>query len=133
MSQQIFVNLAVKDLPRSIAFWKSIGYSFNPRFSDDTAACLIFSETNFAMLLTHEKFKSFAPREICDTQKQNEVMIALSCESKAAVAEKMQRALGAGAKRHGEAKDYGFMVYESFFDLDGHIWELMYMDPSQEK
>lgn len=130
MATQIFVNMAVKDLPRSMAFWKALGYSFNPQFTDETAACLVFSENVYAMLLTHAKFKDFSPNPICDTSKHTEVLLALSCESKADVAERMKKALDAGARRFSEPKDYGFMVQDSFQDLDGHVWELFHMDPA---
>jgi predicted lactoylglutathione lyase len=130
MATQIFVNMAVKDLPRSMAFWKALGYSFNAQFTDETAACLVFSENVYAMLLTHAKFKDFSPNPICDTSKHTEVLLALSCESKAEVAEKMKKALDAGARRFSEPKDYGFMVQDSFQDLDGHVWELFHMDPA---
>jgi predicted lactoylglutathione lyase len=130
MATQIFVNMAVKDLPRSMAFWKALGYSFNAQFTDETAACLVFSENVYAMLLTHAKFKDFSPNPICDTSKHTEVLLALSCESKTEVAEKMKKALDAGARRFSEPKDYGFMVQDSFQDLDGHVWELFHMDPA---
>jgi predicted lactoylglutathione lyase len=130
MSTKIFVNVAVKDLKRSMEFWKAVGYSFNPHFTDDTAACLVFGDDAYAMLLTHDKFREFSPNPICDTSKYTEVLIALSCESKEDVAEKAKRALAAGAKRFTEPKDYGFMVQDSFQDPDGHVWELIYMDPS---
>ncbi|WP_141731362.1 VOC family protein [Oligoflexus tunisiensis] len=130
MSTKMFVNLAVKDLKRSMAFWESLGYHFNPQFSDETAACLVFGDDAYAMLLTHEKFRGFSPNAICDTSKQTEVLVALSCESKEDVAEKVKRALAGGAKRYTEPKDYGFMVQDSFQDLDGHVWELFYMDPN---
>lgn len=128
MGSKIFVNLAVKDLPRSIAFWKSVGYSFNAQFTDDTAACLVFGDDAYAMLLTHAKFKEFSPNPVCDTSKNTEVLVALSCESKADVVEKTKKALAAGARRFSEPKDYGFMYQDSFQDFDGHVWELFYMD-----
>jgi predicted lactoylglutathione lyase len=130
MSTKIFVNLAVKDLKRAMDFWKAVGYSFNPQFTDDTAACLVFGDDAYAMLLIHEKFREFSPNPICDTSKHTEALIALSCESKDDVAEKMKRVLAAGGKRFTEPKDYGFMVQDSFQDLDGHVWELFYMDPN---
>jgi predicted lactoylglutathione lyase len=130
MAKQIFVNIPVKDLARSMSFWKSVGYSFNPQFTDETSACLVFSENIYAMLLTHEKFKEFSPNPICDTSKHTEVLLALSCESKAEVIGTMEKALAAGARRFSEPKDYGFMLQDSFQDLDGHVWEIFHMDPT---
>lgn len=130
MATKIFVNIAVKDLPRSMTFWKALGYSFNQQFSDETAACLVFSEDVYAMLLTHAKFKDFSPNPICDTSKHTEVLLALSCESKTDVTDKMNKALAAGARRYSEPKDHGFMYQDGFQDLDGHVWELFYMDPT---
>ncbi len=130
MSNKMFVNVAVKDLPRSIAFWKALGYKFNQQFTDDTAACLVFSEENYAMLLTHAKFKEFSPNPICDTSKYSEMAVALSCDSKAEVIEKVNKALELGARRFSEPKDYGFMLQDGFQDLDGHVWEFFYMDPN---
>lgn len=129
MATKIFVNIAVKDLQKSMTFWKALGYSFNQQFTDETAACLVFSEDIYAMLLTHAKFKEFSPNPICDTSKNNEVLLCLSCESKADLADKMRRALDAGARRFAEPKDYGFMIQDSFLDPDGHVWELVYMNP----
>lgn len=127
---KIFVNLPVKDLKKSMSFWKALGYSFNAQFSDDTAACLVFSDDIYAMLLTHEKFKSFAPNPISDAHKSNEVLLCLGCDSKDEVSDKVRRALDAGGKRFSEPKDHGFMIQDAFQDPDGHVWELVYMDPS---
>jgi predicted lactoylglutathione lyase len=128
MGSKIFVNIAVKDLPRSIAFWKSIGYSFNTQFTDDTAACLVFGDEAYAMLLTHAKFKEFSPNPICDTSKNTEALVALSCDSRQDVMEKVKKGLTAGARRYSEPKDFGFMYQDGFQDLDGHVWEFFYMD-----
>jgi uncharacterized protein len=130
MATKIFVNIAVKDLPRSMAFWKSLGYSFNEQFTDDTAASLVFSDNVYAMLLTHDKFKEFSPNPICDTSKHTEVLLALSFDSREEVMNKVKKALAAGARRYSEPKDHGFMYQDGFQDLDGHVWELFYMDPS---
>ena len=130
MSTQIFVNLPVKDLPKSIEFFQALGYTFNPQFTDANAACLVISEHIFAMLLTLPMFQGFTPKAICDTAKSTEVLIALSCESRAKVQELTRKAFTAGATPHTEPKDHGFMYQHSFQDLDGHIWELFHMEPN---
>lgn len=130
MATKIFVNLAVKDLPKSIEFFSQLGYSFNQQFTDDTAACMVISEDIYAMLLTHEKFSQFTPKQIADATKTTEVLTCLSCESKEAVNDMVNKALAAGATETREPQDYGFMFGRSFNDLDGHIWEIMWMDPS---
>ncbi|MCX5390592.1 VOC family protein [Streptomyces sp. NBC_00094] len=130
--QMIFVNLPVKDLDASKAFFEKLGYSFNPQFSDDTAGCLVISDTIFAMLLTEEKFKTFtAPgKEISDATKATEVLVTLSAESREKVDELADAALAAGAGPAKEPMDMGFMYGRSFTDLDGHHWELFWMDPA---
>lgn len=130
MAKKIFVNFPVRDLKKSIELFEAIGYKVNPHFSDDTAACLVISEDIYAMLLTHPKFKDFTPHAIADANKSTEVIIALSCDSKEEVGTIIKKALAAGATRYTEPKDYGFMIQDSFKDLDGHIWEYVYMDPS---
>ncbi len=129
MATQIFVNLPVKDLNKSMAFFKSIGYSFNPQFTDETAACLVISNEIYAMLLTHEKFKEFTTKEIVDATKSTEVLIALSTESKAEVNAMLDKVIKAGGKEFRQPMDYGFMFSRSFEDLDGHVWEILWMDP----
>ncbi|MFF8604787.1 VOC family protein [Streptomyces sp. NPDC015346] len=132
MTQMIFVNLPVKDLETSKTFWSKLGYSFNPQFSDDTAACLVISDTIFAMLLTEAKFKEFTKpgKEIADATKTTEVLIALSAESREKVDELADGALAAGGSAAKEPLDYGTMYGRSFTDPDGHHWEVMWMDPS---
>ncbi|MFC8276478.1 VOC family protein [Streptomyces sp. NPDC057271] len=132
MNQMIFVNLPVKDLEASKAFWSKLGYSFNPQFSDETAACMIISDTIFAMLLTEPKFKEFtAPgKEIADATRTSEVLLALSAESREKVDELADGALAAGGSPAKEPLDYGTMYGRSFTDPDGHHWEVMWMDPS---
>jgi predicted lactoylglutathione lyase len=130
MATKIFVNLPVKDLNKSVTFFKSIGYTFNQQFTDETATCMIISEDIYVMLLTHPKFKEFTPNAICDAKQSTEVITCLSCENKDQVAAIVKKALAAGAKRYAEPKDHGFMVQDGFQDPDGHIWEYMYMDPS---
>jgi len=131
MPKMIFVNLPVSDLPRSVAFYEAIGAVKNPQFSDDTAACMVFSETIFAMLLTHEKFKQFSPRPISDAKATSEVLICVSEESREAVDAVVEKAIAAGGTADiGPKQDYGFMYGRSFDDPDGHIWEVMWMDPA---
>jgi len=124
------VNLAVKDLNKSIEFFTRLGYTFNPQFTNETATCMIVSEDIFVMLLTHEKFKTFTPKNICDATKSTEVLVCLSCESRAAVDELVRKAVAAGGTTYNQPQDHGFMYGHGFQDLDGHIWELIYMEPS---
>lgn len=129
MATNIFVNLPVKDLKASIEFFTKLGYTFNQQFTDETATCMIISEDIYAMLLTHEKFKSFTPKEICDATKSTEVLIALSCESREAVDELVRKAVAAGGTTYNKPQDHGFMYAHGYQDLDGHIWEILWMDP----
>jgi predicted lactoylglutathione lyase len=128
MPTQIFVNLPVKDLKKSIAFFTKLGYTFNPNFTDDNATCMIISETIYAMLLVEPFFKTFTKKEICDTSKNIESILALSCDSRAAVDDLAQKAEEAGARIPKPADDQGFMYTRSFEDPDGHLWEIFYMD-----
>jgi uncharacterized protein len=130
MNRNIFVNLPVKDLDKSKAYFAKLGYTFNPQFTDETAACMVISDTIYAMLITHARFSDFTSKAIADSQKTTEVLIALSCESKEEVAKIADAAMAAGATQAKEPQDYGFMVVRSVNDLDGHIWEYMWMDPA---
>ena len=130
MNRKIFVNLPVKDLAQSMTFFGALGFTFNPQFTDETAACMIISEDIYAMLLTHEKFAGFTPNRICDARQSTEVLICLTCESRAAVGDLVARAVAAGGREYAAAQDHGFMLQHGFQDPDGHIWELVYMDPS---
>jgi hypothetical protein len=130
MSTKIFVNLPVKDLNRSIDFFTGLGFTFNPQFTDETATCMVVSEDIFVMLLTHDKFKTFTPKEICDATKSTEVLVCLSLESRERVGEMVRKAVTAGGSTYNDPKDHGFMYAHGFQDLDGHIWELIYMEPS---
>ena len=133
MSRQICLNLPVADLPKSVAFFGALGFSPNPQFPDDTAACIVISETILVMLLTHPKFTAFAPKPMCDTSQVVEVLLCLSCESRAEVEEMAAKAVAAGAT-NAEAADYGFMYQHSFADPDGHCWALNYMSaPPQQQ
>jgi predicted lactoylglutathione lyase len=130
MVSKIFVNLPVKDLRKSIAFFEKVGFSFNPQFTDETAACMVMSDDIYAMLLTHPKIAEFTTKAIADAHSTTEVLVALAVESRAKVDELAGRALAAGGKENYPAKDYGFMFTRSFEDPDGHIWEVFWMDPS---
>jgi uncharacterized protein len=129
MPAQIYVNLPAKNLNQSIKFFTQLGYTFNPQFTDDTATCMIVSEDIFVMLLTEAKFKTFTPKAICDATKSTEVLICLSCESRANVDEMVRKAVVARGTTYNEPQDHGFMYAHGFQDLDGHIWELIYMEP----
>lgn len=129
MSRKIFVNLPVKNLKQSIDFFTKLGFSFNPQFTDETATCMIVSDDIFVMLLTHNKFKSFTPNAICDATKSTEVLVCLSGESRTAVDAIVSKAIAAGGNTYSEPQDHGFMYAHGFQDLDGHIWEIVYMEP----
>ncbi|MBD0287378.1 MAG: VOC family protein, partial [Flavisolibacter sp.] len=130
MATKIFVNLPVKDLNKSIEFFTKLGFSFNPQFTDDQATCMIISENIFAMLLVEERFKDFTKKEICDATKSTEVLIALDADSREKVDELVQKAVEAGGSIYAEPQDHGWMYGHSFADLDGHQWEVLYMDES---
>jgi uncharacterized protein len=129
MATKIFVNLPVKDLNKSIEFFTKLGFSFNQQFTDETATCMIVTDDIFVMLLTEEKFKTFTPKEICDAKKYTEALVCLSTESRAKVDEMVRKAVAAGGATYNEPQDHGFMYGHGFQDLDGHIWELIYMEP----
>ena len=132
MPRMIFVNLPVTDLERSIAFYEAVGGTKNPQFSDDTAACIVFSETIHAMLLTHDKYRQFTSKPIADAHATSSVLICLSADSRDAVVAMVESAEGAGGRGDpGQKQDYGFMYGRSFEDPDGHHWEVMWMDMSQ--
>lgn len=129
MSKLIFINLPVADLARATAFYESVGATKNPQFSDETASCMVLSETIHVMLLTHDKFRTFTPKTIADARKTSEVLICLSVDSRDEVDAVLARAEAAGAVVDpGPRQDYGFMYSRSHEDLDGHIWEVMWMD-----
>ncbi|MFI8264367.1 MULTISPECIES: VOC family protein [unclassified Streptomyces] len=130
MPTMIFVNLPVKDIEAAKAFWVKLGYSFNPQFSDEQTGCLVISDTIFAMLMTEARFKDFATKEVADATKTTEVMLALSAESREQVDEVVGAALAAGATEPRPAQDLGFMYGRAFEDLDGHVWEYVWMDPA---
>ena len=132
MPTKIFVNLSVKDLNKSMAFFKSLGFSFNPQFTDENAACMVINEGSiYAMLITEPYFQTFTKKEICDATKSTEVLIALDAESREAVDEMVRRAVKAGGSLYTDPQDHGWMYGHSFADPDGHQWEVLYMDESQ--
>lgn len=130
MTTKIFVNLPVKNLDRSLEFFTQLGFTFDPQFTDETATCMIVGENIFVMLLTHDKFKTFTSKEICDTTKNTEVLVCLSVESQEKVDEMVRQAVKAGGSTYNEPQDHGFMYGHGFQDLDGHIWEIVYMESS---
>jgi len=131
--RMIFVNLPVKDLRASRAFFSALGFTFNEQFSDDTAACTVIDENIFVMLLTEPKFRNFITGEISDTARGTELITALSASSRQECDDMLEKALAAGGKPWKPAIDYGFMYGISFQDPDGHVWEFMWMDMSAEQ
>ena len=127
MNKQIFLNLPVADLPKSMAFYKALGYSYNSQFSDGTAACIVISETISVMLSTHGKFRQFTPKAICDTTQAVEVLFNLTCESRQEVDDLVAKAIAAGGTTYDKAEDFGFMYTHSFVDPDGHGWGLLHL------
>lgn len=130
MSRKIFVNLPVRDLDQSKSFFSGLGFTFNPQFTNDEAACMVISEDIFAMLVTHPKFKEFTPKDISDAAMTTEVLVCLSCDSRGEVDQLAEKALATGGKPASAPQDHGFMYGRSFQDPDGHIWELYWMDES---
>jgi len=128
--RKVFVNLAVRDLKKSMDFFSKLGFTFNPKFTDENAACMILSSEGYVMLLREPFFRSFTKREVCDTSRQNEALIALSCENRAEVDAIVTTALANGGSRAMDPQDHGFMYAWSFYDIDGHHWEVLWMDPA---
>jgi uncharacterized protein len=127
-SRQLYVNLAVDDLDRSIAFFTTLGFSFDQRFTDETATCMIVGEDAFVMLLTKSKFEEFTKKPIVDASSHTEVLIAISTASREGVDELADAALASGGSEANDPLDYGFMYSRSFQDPDGHVWEVLWMD-----
>jgi uncharacterized protein len=130
MASQIFVNLPVKDLNRSIEFFTKLGYTFNPQFTDENATCMIIGENIYAMLLVESYFRTFTDREVIDAWKGVESIVALALDSREQVDDQIAKARDAGATIPREPQDYGFMYQHAFQDPDGHLWEVFHMDPS---
>lgn len=133
MVTKIFVNLPVKDLNNTIDFFTKLGFKFNPQFTDENATCMIVGEDIFVMLLVEKFFKTFTKREICDTSKDTEVIVALSVESREKVDQMINKALESGGKESREPQDHGWMYGRSFEDINKHLWEIIYMDESAVK
>ena len=131
MATKVFINLPIKDLARSIEFFQNLGFSFNPQFTDEKAGCMIASESIFVMLLTDSYFKSFIDTEICDAHQATEVLITLDAASTAEVKQFISKAETLGGRIYAQPQDHGFMYQHGFADLDGHKWEMAYVDMSQ--
>lgn len=131
MNAQIFINLPVKDLDRSMNFYTKMGFTNNPQFSDGSAKCMVYSEAIFVMLLTHERFQTFVTKPIADVANTTAAILSLSVESVDKMNETVDNALSSGGREPAEPKDYGFMQQRSIEDLDGHNWEIFYMDMSK--
>jgi len=128
--RKLFVNLSVQNLDASKSFFAKLGFSFDPRFTDEKAACMVISEEAFVMLLTRPFFQTFLRNEVCDTRTHNEGLFALSCTSRAEVDDLVKKAIAAGGAPAMDPQDHGFMYGWSFKDLDGHHWEVVWMDPA---
>ena len=133
MTTRIFVNLPVKDLNRAVEFFTKLGFKFNPQFKDKNATCMIINEDIFVMLLVEEFFKTFTKKEICNTSKNIEAIIALSAESRENVDEMINKAIEAGGIEPRKPRDHGWMYDRAFEDIDGHLWEITYMNKSSLK
>ena len=133
MKTKIFVNLPVKDLNKTIDFFTKLGFKFNPQFTDENATCMIVGDDIFVMLLVEKFFKTFTKKEISDTSKNTEVIVALSVEGRENVDQMINKAIEAGGKESREPQDHGWMYGRSFEDIDGHLWEIIYMDESALK
>ncbi len=131
MNKQIFINLAVANLEKSVEFYTALGFTNNPQFSDDTGKCMVWSESIYVMLLTHEKFSSFATKPIAETKNNVAALFSLSMENIKAVNKMVDDGLKAGGTEPTEMKDYGFMQQRTIEDFDGHTWEIFYMDVSK--
>jgi predicted lactoylglutathione lyase len=129
MSRLIFVNVPVKDLPASQGFFRALGFDFDERFTDESCACMVVSDQAYVMLLVEPRFSDFTTKPIADAHTTTESILAVSAESREAVDAFADAALGAGGSHASESQDHGFMYSRSFHDLDGHLWEVMWMDP----
>jgi len=133
MTTQIFVNLPVNDLNDTVDFFTKLGFAFNPQFTDENATCMIVNNDIFVMLLVEKFFKTFTKKEICDTTKDTEVIVALSTESREKVDQMINNVIEAGGKEHRKPQDHGWMYGRSFEDINGHLWEVIYMDKNALK
>jgi uncharacterized protein len=133
LTTKIFVNLPVKDLNKTIEFFTKLGFKFNPQFTDENATCMIVGEDIFVMLLIENFFKTFTKKQICDTSKNTEVIVALSAEGREKVDQMINKAIESGGRESREPQDHGWMYGRSFEDIDGHLWEIIFMDESAMK
>jgi uncharacterized protein len=133
MTTKIFVNLPVKELNKTVEFFTKLGFKFNPQFTDENATCMIIGDDIFVMLLVEKFFKTFTKNEICDTSKYTEVLLALSGDSREKVDQMIKKAIESGGSEYREPQDHGWMYGRSFQDIDGHIWEIIYMDENAIK
>ena len=133
MITNIFVNLPVKDLNKTVEFFTKLGFTFNPQFTDENATCMILGKDIFVMLLVEKFFKTFTKKEISDTTKNTEAIVALSAQSRGEVDQMMEKVLGAGGREARDPQDHGWMYGRSFEDINGHLWEIFYMDESAMK
>ena len=129
MATQIYVNLPVKSLQRAIDFFTGLGFTFNQEFTDDKATCMVVEENIYVMLLVEPFFQGFTPKAICDAHRSTEVLVCISRETREAVNRMVEKAIAGGGKTPNPPKDHGFMYQHGFEDLDGHLWELVYMEP----
>jgi predicted lactoylglutathione lyase len=130
MATKIFVNLPVKDLKKSINFFTQLGFNFNPQFTNEQSTCMVIGENIFAMLLVEDRFKDFTKKPISDAKKSTEVLLALDAASREDVDRMIKNAVKAGGSTYSDPQDHGWMYGHSFADLDGHQWEILYMDES---
>lgn len=133
MITNIFVNLPVKDLNKTVEFFTKLGFTFNPQFTDENATCMIVGKNIFVMLLVEKFFKTFTKKEISDTTKNTEAIVALSAQSREEVDQMMEKVVNAGGKEARDPQDHGWMYGRSFEDINGHLWEIFYMDESAKK
>jgi uncharacterized protein len=133
LKTKIFVNLPIMDLNKSVAFFTKLGFSFNPQFTDENATCMIIGEDIFIMLLVEKFFKTFTKKDVCDTSKNTEAIVALSVESREKVDQMIEKAIEAGGSEPREKQDHGWMYGRSFEDIDGHLWEVFFMEESAIK
>ncbi|MDI3290483.1 VOC family protein [Polyangium sp. 15x6] len=131
MSHKLFVSLPIKNLDRTVAFFKALGFTFNPKFDSENGACMLIGKHAYAMLVVEDLFKTFTKKQICDTKTHVEGAYGISCESRAEVEAMWTKALACGAKDGGPPEDHAFMYSRSFEDLDGHHWEVVWMDPKE--
>ncbi|MGQ0442216.1 MAG: VOC family protein [Methylophilaceae bacterium] len=132
MEPQIYVNLPVKNLNQSIAFFTQLGFKFNPQFTDENATCMIIGEDSFVMLLIEGFFQTFTNKSIADAKSTTEVLLCISVQSRPEVDSMVKKAIAAGGKSHQKPQDHGFMYMHGFEDLDGHLWEIMFVEPQAQ-